>query len=65
MSFIQSFQEGSIESLTKVLGECGSGSDISRVLDDRGIHDGSGQSTKWRRLYWIFLEFQRQDRCAK
>ena len=64
MSFIQSFQEGSIESLAKVLGECGSGSDISRVLDDRGIHDGSGQSTKWRRLYWIFLEVQQQDRCA-
>ena len=64
MSVIPSFQEGSIESLAKLLAECGSGSDISRVLADRGIQDGSGQSTKWRRLYWIFLDVQRRDRCA-
>ena len=31
MSVIPSFQEGSIESLAKLLAECGSGSDISRV----------------------------------
>ena len=64
MSVTPSFQEGSIESLAKLLAECGSGSDISRVLADRGIQDGSGQSTKWRRLYWIFLDVQRRDRCA-
>ena len=64
MSPIPTFQEGSIESLAKVLGECGSGSDISRVLADRGIEDDSGQSTKWRRLYGIFLEIQRRDKCA-
>ena len=33
MSSIPSFQEGSIESLAKILGDCGSGSDISRVLE--------------------------------
>ena len=64
MSVIPSFQEGSIESLAKLLAECGSGSDISRVLADCGIQDGSGQSTKWRRLYWIFLDVQRRDLCA-
>ena len=64
MSIIPSFQEGSIESLAKILADCGSGSDISRVLADRGIQDGSGESTKWRRLYWIFLDVQRRDRCA-
>ena len=64
MTAISSFQEGSIESLAKRLAECGSGSDISRVLADRGIQDGSGESTKWRRLYWIFLDVQRRDRCA-
>ena len=64
MSVIPSFQEGSVESLAKLLAECGSGSDISRVLANRGIQDGSGQSTKWRRLYWIFLDVQRRDRCA-
>ena len=64
MSVTPSFQEGSIESLAKLLAECGSGSDISRVLADRSIQDGSGQSTKWKRLYWIFLDVQRRDRCA-
>ena len=58
------FQEGQIESLAKVLGECGSGTDISRVLADRGLTDGSGESTKWRRLYSIFLETQRHDQSA-
>ena len=64
MSSVPSFREGSIESIARVLAECGSGSDISRVLVDRGLQDGSGESTKWRRLYWIFLEVQRRDRCA-
>ena len=22
------------------------------------------ESTKWKRLYWVFLNIQRQDRCA-
>ena len=34
------------------------------LYSDRGIQDGSGQSTKWRRLYWIFLDVQRRDLCA-
>jgi len=53
---IPPFQEGQIEYLARLLGECGSGTDISRVLNDRGLVDGSGESTKWRRLYWVFLD---------
>ena len=53
-----------MEALAKLLGECGSGSDISRVLRGRGLTDTSDESTKWRRLYAIFLESQRQHRCA-
>lgn len=64
MSTFSSFSEGQIEGLAKLLGECGSGSDITRVLHDRGLEDRSGESTKWRRLYWVFLESQRQYRCA-
>ena len=64
MNKIPVFDEGSVESLAKLLGGCGSGSDISRVLIDRGLRDDSGESTKWRRLYWIFLDVQRTDRCA-
>jgi uncharacterized protein (TIGR02391 family) len=64
MSSIPSFKEGQIESLARVLGECGTGTDISRVLKDRGLVDGSGVSTKWRRLYWVFLNCQQQHQCA-
>jgi hypothetical protein len=64
MASVPSFPEGQIESLARILGECGSGSDISRVLSDRGLIDNSGESTKWRRLYAVFLDRQRSDGCA-
>ncbi len=61
MSKIECMPEGQIEGLAKVLGECGSGTDISRVLSSRGLRDNSGESTKWRRLYWVFLDIQSRD----
>ncbi len=64
MASVPSFPEGQVEALSKLLGECGSGSDISRVLSDRGLVESSGESTKWRRLYAVFLQSQRQHRCA-
>ena len=64
MSAVPPFSEGQVEALARLLGECGSGSDITRVLLDRGLDDRSGESTKWRRLYWVFLNSQRQHRCA-
>ena len=64
MSRVDSIPEGQIERLAKVLGECGSGTDITRVLQNQGLADSSGESTKWRRLYWVFLNVQREDRCA-
>ena len=64
MGSIPIFSEGQIESLTKLLGNCGSRSDITRVLNDREIQDESGESTKWRRLYWIFLNYQKKYSCA-
>jgi len=64
VSAVPSFPEGQVEGLARLLGECGSGTDISRVLRDRGLVDDSGESTKWRRLYWVFLECQRQDGCG-
>jgi uncharacterized protein (TIGR02391 family) len=60
MNVIPTFPEGQVEALARMLGECGSGPDISRVLRDRGLVDNSGESTKWRRLYWIFLDSQRK-----
>jgi uncharacterized protein (TIGR02391 family) len=58
------FSEGQSEALARLLGECGTGSDISRVLLHRQMSDDSGLSTKWRRLYHVFLESQRQHQCA-
>ena len=39
MASVPSFPEGQVESLAKLLGECGSGADISRGLGDRGLLD--------------------------
>lgn len=64
MNKVPCLLESQIERLAKVLGECGSGSDITRVLRDRALTDNSGHSTKWRRLYWVFHTVQKQDKCA-
>lgn len=64
MASIPCFTEGQVEALARLLGECGSGSDVSRVLNDRALADNSGESTKWRRLYWIFLDCQEKHGCA-
>ena len=64
MSMVPSFDEAQIETLARRLGDCGSGSDITRVLASRGLSDHSGESTKWRRLYWLFLDIQGRDKCA-
>jgi uncharacterized protein (TIGR02391 family) len=64
MSFIPSFPEGHIESLARFLGDCATGDQITRALHDRGLEDHSGQSTKWRRLHWVFSDSQGQHGCA-
>ncbi|MCA9463522.1 MAG: TIGR02391 family protein [Nitrospira sp.] len=64
MSSVPPFHESQIEALAKLLGECGSGSDISRILQNRGVVDTSGLSTKWRRLYAIFLDLQNKYNCS-
>lgn len=64
MNAFPSLPEGQIEALARLLGECGSGTDITRVLADRGLVDKSAESTKWRRLYWVFLQSQKEHKCA-
>jgi uncharacterized protein (TIGR02391 family) len=64
VSAVSCFEEGQVESIAKVLGECGSGTDITRVMTDRGLVDDSGESTKWRRLYHVFLMQQRRTGSA-
>ena len=64
MATVPSLLEGQIESLARVLGECGTGTDIGRVLQDRKLVENSGETTKWRRLYHVFLDCQRRHGCA-
>lgn len=64
MSHVPPFDEAHIESLARFLGECGTGTDIDRVLRARGIEDDSGESTKWRRLYMVFLRLQREGKSG-
>lgn len=64
MGAVDKFSFETIEGLAKLLGDCGSGSDISRTLEIVGIQDNSGESTKWRRLNHIFNEVQARDSCA-
>lgn len=55
---------GQIEGLSKLLSGAGTGSDIDRILNQCGLVDESGESTKWRRLNWVFLNAQRRYGCA-
>jgi uncharacterized protein (TIGR02391 family) len=64
MTIIQSFSANVVESIAKVLGECVTGLELSRIMLQRGMDDISGESTKWRRLNTVFLDVQRQDRNA-
>ena len=56
--------ESVLKPLAEHLGECATGGRIDEVFGSQGIADGSGQSTKWRRLYWAFKELQRRDSAA-
>ncbi len=64
MSAHPPFDTGTIEAIAKVLGEAGSGSDISRYFITNGLNDDSGESTKWRRLNAVFLRSQSVTRSA-
>jgi uncharacterized protein (TIGR02391 family) len=61
---ISIFPDSHLEALSKSLGECGSASDITRILNDLEIKDNSQESTKWKRLYWVFTDLQKQHNCA-
>ena len=65
MSSVILLNEGQIEALAKVLSVAGTGTDIDRALEHLGLNDNSGENTKWRRLYRVFLDIQGQDKCAK
>lgn len=64
MSAVPPFANAQCEALARHLGECGSGTDITRAFQTCGLRDISGDSTKWKRLYSVFLNIQVTDRSA-
>ena len=59
MNHMKPFDARTMEQLARILAECGTGSQISLVLDDCKLEDNSGEGTKWKRLYWVFNQSQR------
>lgn len=55
---------GHMTALSQALGDHMTGSEITKLLHQCGISDNSGQSTKWRRLEYAFIERQIQDQSA-
>ncbi|NJD65685.1 MAG: TIGR02391 family protein [Chloroflexi bacterium] len=64
VSPVPPFPDAQCEALARHLGECGTGTDINRTFQTCGLRDVSGESTKWKRLYAVFLAIQSKDRCA-
>ena len=50
-----------IEALARILGDLTTGSQISEYFAKAEVWDTSSESTKWRRLAWVFAEQQAQD----
>ena len=64
MSAHPPFDPGTVEAIAKVLGEAGSGTDISRYFQTNSLLDESGESTKWRRINAVFLKSQATTKGA-
>ena len=64
MNKIPKLSVGTIESISHLLGECATGTQITNFLIAKDIKDHSGESTKWKRIYSIFVDLQKKDKCA-
>lgn len=50
-----------IEQSARILGECGTGDEITRMFQDIGVVDDSGENTKWRRINTVLWRSQQRD----
>ena len=64
MNKISVLSIGTIETISYLLGECVTGTEITNFLEAKDIKDNSGESTKWKRLNSIFINLQKKDKCA-
>ncbi|RUM45412.1 MAG: hypothetical protein DSY46_03005 [Hydrogenimonas sp.] len=62
------FDSGTIESISKVLGDTNNGltgSEIDRLLEECKIENIDPGNTKWKRLFNAFANRQNKDQCSK
>jgi len=64
MPTITSFSDIHLVALSKLLGECGTGTDLDQIFRSTGLEDRSGESTKWKRISWVLTESQRIYHCG-
>jgi len=65
MARISPFTPGQLMEIARKLGECATGSEISRlVFEAKNVQDRSEESTKWRRLYWYLQQAQGKCGCG-
>lgn len=64
MANVPRLDEQIIEQAARVLGNAGSGNDITRIFQAVGLTDHSGESTKWRRIHSVLCNAQRQNGVA-
>lgn len=64
VSVIQSFPDGLLDSVARTLGEALTGTIISNIFSACRVQDQTGESTKWKRLYFTFRRLQHEDACA-
>lgn len=50
-----------IDQSARILGECGTGDEITRMFQDIGVVDDSGENTKWRRINTVLWRSQQRD----
>lgn len=58
------FTQGQLEELAKVLGDEVTGSKLTLLLAQEHLHDEIALSTKWKRIYNAFANYQNEKSCA-
>lgn len=61
MSNIPKLTQQVVEQSARILGECGTGDEITRMFQDIGVVDDSGESTKWKRINSVLWRAQQRD----
>jgi len=65
MTRIPPFTPGQLMEIARKLGECATGTEITRlVFEAQGVKDRSGESTKWKRLFWYLQQAQSKCKCG-